>query len=351
LSGLVEHGHDVTWYAARHSGKLAEEWNGIRMAYGQPGFAVYASGHRWLRRNGHRYDLVIDQVNSLGFCAPLTGLPVACLIHQLADDVWDMEVPWPFNLVGRATEKRVLGCYRETPFMTMCQSTVDEMHEWGWSGRGYVTPTGIDRTYQVEKAPQPTLSFLARFGAKAKRLDHAVAIHERVRTIYPDCELWVIGRGTPPAWLRRHRGVKVFCDVDDSVRDELLGSAWCCIATSVREGWGRMVTESGAAGTPTVGYDVPGLRDAIIDGETGLVTKPDIEDAARAVTELFGQPLRLAQLGAAARAATARVTWRHSVDEFEAAIDDIMERNHRGRSAGSNGHVTFDSSSGCSQTA
>lgn len=340
LRGLVERGHNVTWYSSSFDGELISEWHGIDLEYGWPSLWVYISGHWWARRQGHRYDLVIDQVNSLGFCLPLTHYPTACLIHQVAEDVWDTEVRWPGNYFGRILERTVLRSYHKTPFMTMCQSTIDELNDRGWQGRGYVTPTGIDRTFKVAKADRPVLSFLARFEAKAKRLDHAVAIQQEVRRVIPACELWVIGRGTPPEWLDGMPGVKVFSNVTNGERDQLLGQAWCCIATSVREGWGRMVTESGAAGTPTVGYDVPGLRDSIIDGKTGHLVPQSIEAATEMLLRLLRHPEELHRLGEAAREEAAKVTWTRSVDEFAAALEDIRAATGS-RSMGLRSRVPF----------
>jgi len=44
-----------------------------------------------------------------------------------------------------------------------------------------------------------------------------------------------------------------------------------CINTSAKEGWGLTVIEANACGTPTVSSNVQGLRDAVVDGETGLL--------------------------------------------------------------------------------
>lgn len=43
------------------------------------------------------------------------------------------------------------------------------------------------------------------------------------------------------------------------------------INTSAKEGWGLTVTEANACGTTTVSSNVEGLRDAVIDNETGLL--------------------------------------------------------------------------------
>jgi glycosyltransferase involved in cell wall biosynthesis len=57
---------------------------------------------------------------------------------------------------------------------------------------------------------------------------------------------------------------------------QLMSRAHVLLVPGVREGWGLVVTEASAMGTPSVAYNVPGLRDSVIDGVTGkLVTKDD----------------------------------------------------------------------------
>ena len=43
---------------------------------------------------------------------------------------------------------------------------------------------------------------------------------------------------------------------------------------SYREGFGTVVIEAGAMGVPTVGTRIPGLVDAVLDGETGILVPP-----------------------------------------------------------------------------
>jgi glycosyltransferase involved in cell wall biosynthesis len=49
-----------------------------------------------------------------------------------------------------------------------------------------------------------------------------------------------------------------------------LSRAHIILVQAVRERWGRVVIEANAMGTPAIGYDVPGLRDSIRHGETGI---------------------------------------------------------------------------------
>jgi glycosyltransferase involved in cell wall biosynthesis len=61
--------------------------------------------------------------------------------------------------------------------------------------------------------------------------------------------------GAPPGVHFRGR-------VPDEVKHDLMARAHVHLAASVREGWGLVVTEAAALGTPTIAYDVPGLRDS-----------------------------------------------------------------------------------------
>ena len=71
-----------------------------------------------------------------------------------------------------------------------------------------------------------------------------------------------------------------------------MGEAHLLVATSIREGWGLVVTEANSVGTPAVTYDVHGLRDSVRNGETGLLTDATPEALAATVIELFQNQAR-----------------------------------------------------------
>ena len=70
---------------------------------------------------------------------------------------------------------------------------------------------------------------------------------------------------------------------------------------SYREGFGNVVIESAAMGVPSVGTDIPGLRDAILDGKTGVLVPPKDADALAVALKslLSDEPLRKSMGGAA----------------------------------------------------
>jgi len=61
--------------------------------------------------------------------------------------------------------------------------------------------------------------------------------------------------------------------VDEREKVRLMAMSHLLMATSVKEGWGLIVTEANSQGTPAVVYGVDGLRDSVQDGKTGVVTK------------------------------------------------------------------------------
>jgi glycosyltransferase involved in cell wall biosynthesis len=90
---------------------------------------------------------------------------------------------------------------------------------------------------------------------------------------------------------------------------------------SRREGFGVACLEAMAHGRPVVATPVGGLRDLVVDGETGVVVPPRDPAALRAALQrLLGDPELRRRLGAAARRrAEERFSWAAATDATLAA--------------------------------
>ncbi len=134
---------------------------------------------------------------------------------------------------------------------------------------------GVTARPPFEKEPIPTVIFIGRLSAN-KRPGHAIRAFGLVRRQMPDAQMWVIGSGPEEARLRRTAGpgVTFLGQVLEKEKHERLARAHALVATSVREGWGLVVTEAAASGTVSIGYDVPGLRDSI-GASGGVLTRAD----------------------------------------------------------------------------
>jgi glycosyltransferase involved in cell wall biosynthesis len=83
---------------------------------------------------------------------------------------------------------------------------------------------------------------------------------------------------------------------------QVLADAHIVVLPSYREGFPKVLVEAAACGRPSVTTDVPGCRDAIIAGETGLLVPPrDAQALANAIGQLAGDAAMRMRMGLAAR--------------------------------------------------
>ncbi|MGE0408883.1 MAG: glycosyltransferase family 4 protein [Amphiplicatus sp.] len=129
------------------------------------------------------------------------------------------------------------------------------------------------------------------------------------------------------AHLIDKRGVRDMIHLVGHCADMAGAYAWsdAALAPSIwPEAFGRVAVEAGAMGKPTVASDHGGARATIVDGETGLLTKPgDSAALARAIETL-------AEMGPAGRAAMgarayARVRRLYSIEAMQNATLDAYE--------------------------
>ena len=274
-------------------GQAGQEFvDGVRNLRRGGRIGVYREARRYWRREGDgHYDLVVDCVNTRPFLCPrfVRNVPVVAVVHQVAREVWRYETPWPISVLGRyLLEPAWLRAYRDVPVVTVSESSRESLAEYGLR-RVTVVPEGWvpARPVPVKKEPVPTVVFLGRLSAN-KRPEHAIRAFGLVRRQLPDAQMWVIGGGPEEARLRKMAGpgVTFLGRVSEEEKRERLGRAHALVATSVREGWGLVVTEAAANGTVAIGYDVAGLRDSI-GASGGILTRADPASLAAGLVRLL----------------------------------------------------------------
>ena len=147
---------------------------------------------------------------------------------------------------------------------------------------------------------------------------------ERVRRQVPGATLVIVGAGPGERRLRAlatgaPAGSVVFAgqvSEEDLPRYYALGDVFAMpcrtrLAGLEVEGWGNVFIEAGACAKPVVVGDSGGAREALVDGETGiLVDGADVEAVADAVGSLLCDPDRVRAMGRAGRERVVReLTW------------------------------------------
>jgi glycosyltransferase involved in cell wall biosynthesis/O-antigen/teichoic acid export membrane protein len=291
----VRSGREVTVFCSKVKGKpQREECDGVRVIRRGSMYSVYGEARKhWAEEGRGNFDLVIDSVNTRPFFTPtfVHDAEILAIFHQVAREVWFAEAIWPIAIVGRyLLEPRWLKQYRHVASATISASSRESLEEYGLQ-EVTVVPPGIPDVVMLEgpKESVPTVVFLGRL-SPSKRPQHALDAFGHIRRQIPEARLWVVGDGPMRAKLERSApdGVTFYGRVDDRKRDELVARAHVLLVPSIREGWGLVVTEAAHLGTPTVGYDVPGLKDSLAAHGGHAVAESPIALADRAAEHLRG---------------------------------------------------------------
>jgi glycosyltransferase involved in cell wall biosynthesis len=110
----------------------------------------------------------------------------------------------------------------------------------------------------------------------------------------------------------------------DSMLDLYRASDVFCLPSRI-EGLPLVVLEAMAAGMPVVSTDVPGCRDLVDPGNTGLLATSDDADAlAACVIQLLTDSAARSRMGARARERAWRFAWSEVAPEYERAYADVI---------------------------
>lgn len=267
----VKMGHSVTLFCAAVDGEPERETsqNGYQIIRRGSRHSVYREAKKFWKSEGRgNFDLVIDEVNTRPFfCSSFVkDSAVLVLIFQVAREVWFYEANIFVAILGRyVLEPFWLKRLRNTQVATISESSKESLQSYGLKNVS-VVPIGYESKEmpRVEKEKDPTLVFLGRLSAN-KRPGDAIKAFEIVKRTIPNAKMWVIGDG--PEWAKLERssidGVEFLGRLSEAEKFKRLGSAHVLMVTSVREGWGMVVTEAASTGTPAIGYNVDGLRDSL----------------------------------------------------------------------------------------
>lgn len=106
--------------------------------------------------------------------------------------------------------------------------------------------------------------------------------------------------------------------ISNEKRNNIMQKALAIVVTSVREGWGLIVTEANANGTIAITYNIEGLRDANTK-ETGFITKSNSPNSiAESIDLIIKSPkLRQSMELKALQFANAHSNWNKQVRRLE----------------------------------
>lgn len=336
LRRLAADGHAVTWFSAMWPGAApVEQVDGIRVVRAGRQWTVHLRAWWWARRRLDEFDVIVDQVNTIPFFTPF-WVPKAkrrLYIFQTAREFWWRQTPGLFKLIapiGYLAEPLYLRVYRTTPAITISQSTKDELVGLGLPAPEVEIIPMANTFERIPTLPEKDGPFRAIIVGRlepAKNVEESLAAFAALQRRVPDAALDIVGAGADEYRQLLERevgtlgltGVTFHGRVDEDTKLRLMAAAHVHIFCSHREGWGLTVTEAAAVGTPSVGYDVPGVRDSIAE-PSSLAPKADTAKLGAILCELASDPDRLASLRERAWERTNGMSYEATTDAFLEAL-------------------------------
>lgn len=330
LTGLQGRGHEVALVCG---GPIGVHPYPVHEAGGT--FSQYLRAPVICSTRFRKYDVLIDVENGLPFFSPLwRRRPSICLVHHIHSDQWRTRFSFPQAIVARAAERTLMPLiYRKRLFVAVSPSTAGAIEEIGVDrGRIRVIENGVD----LSDDPTPPKSTAPLFVALSRLVPHKRVdlLLEAWRTVQPETggRFVIIGDGPQLSNLRRQAtgvpGVEMLGHISEDEKRRYLAEAWFLVHGSHHEGWGLAILEAGAVGTPTLALDAPGVRDAVIDGETGLLVRAPEALLCSAMAAgwmgLAANSERRDALGMQARSRAGGFGWERMVDSWLAVISEVV---------------------------
>ena len=307
-TGLHQRGHDVHLRA----GEAKDAPHPYSLSSGGGTYSQYLLSPFHHLRGGREADVIVDIVNGMGFYSPLfADKPVVAMIHHIHDEQWPMFYGPLVAKFGSFQEHELLPlAYRNSLIITGTSSIHDELVAMGFHRdrlrhvpyQPEMSEASLDSGTQgsLSEHDEPLFVAAGRLAA-GKRIDLLLQLWEKVRP-HTGGRLVIIGDGPDRAALEAQasEGVEFTGFISEQAKSDLFADAWALVHSAAREGWGMVISEAGLAGTPSLGFNVPGVREAIRDGESGLLASSEEQFIASWVALASDAQLR-SRLGAEAR--------------------------------------------------
>jgi glycosyltransferase involved in cell wall biosynthesis len=338
---LVKDGHEVIFIVGGFKGSKPKpkqkHKDGYKIVRLGNRVSVYWKAYRYYKKNLIGWaDLVIDEVNTVPFfCKFYVSEPNILFAHMLCRVIWFFELPEPLSSLGYFIEPFYLKLLNNKPVITISKSSANDLESVGFKAEnihiismGYeVEP--IEKLTKKDKKTTPTMLSLGSMRSMKQNLDQIKAF-EIAKQKMPNLDLIVAGDNSGNYGKKVMKAIKksphsndidYLGKVSQSDKYKLMREAHLITVTSIKEGWGLIVTEANSQGTPAAVYNVDGLRDSVINKKTGMVTdKNNPKQLAAIIVKLLTNHKRYKAMRMKAWQWSKEITFEKSYRQFKEII-------------------------------
>jgi glycosyltransferase involved in cell wall biosynthesis len=303
---------------------------GSRYTYPFLAFGYYRRHLAW-----RQYDVVIEDLNKAPLYTPLWGIDrLVVIVHHLFGATAFRETAAPLAASLWLAERPIGLLYRDIPFEAVSESTAYDLAQRG------VPPSHIRVIYNGVDTEALTPDFSVRsfeprflYIGRLKRYKGVdLIIRAFSELAHERATLDIAGTGDHGESLEKlvaelglEKQVRFLGFVPEETKVTLLREAWAAMLASPKEGWGVSNMEAAACGTPVIASNSPGIRESVIDGETGiLVPHGDIQAMAAAMRTLANSPSLVTMMGEAGRRFAEDFSWDKSADNTISHLEEVV---------------------------
>lgn len=284
------------------------------------------------------YDIVIDDLNKVPFFSPwFCRKPVLVMMMHLFRSSIFKETFFPFGAYVYLTESLIPLCYKKEFFVALSESSKKDLLRFGIPDeRIMVVPPGTDTVKFHPDFSQKGEKLIVHVGRlkKYKSTDHLILAAKLLSQKRKDFKVKILGGGDDLPRLKelnKRLGLADIVEftgfVPEAEKVLVYQKAALLVENSIKEGWGLIVMEANACGTPVVASRVPGLVDSVIENKTGLLYEyGNIEELANKIELLLDDEVLRYEMGKNGVEWANRLTWDKTASMMMAAIEKTRLR-------------------------
>lgn len=286
------------------------------------------------------FDIVVDDINKVPFFTPLfVKKPIVGILHHFFGTSIFRQVNPVSGFYVYFFERLMDLFYKKVPFVVVSESTRDELLQRGYSQKLIdIVYNALDHSkfpFKVSKKyAEPTVTYFGRL-KKYKSIEHLFFAFKTVVSSIPEARLFIVGRGDYERFLKSlsiklgiQANVTFWGFVDEPKKIQILSSSHCVVNTSIKEGWGITNLESNACGTPVISANVPGLRDSVKEGVSGLLyTYGNIAELTEKILMLLLNSNLRQELELGAISWAKKFSWDFSSEKMLKILENNIKNN------------------------
>jgi len=331
--------HQITIATGNFPGAKDEEKEGLRFIRVGSGKNYllsrlsYTLGARYVIRK-EDFDLLVDSFSAFAptFSSFFTDKPKILNFYHLLGNHALIRYPL-LGLLPSWAERYAIRSYKN---IVVISKSIQELLERKFKkDRVHFSPTSFDsHLLDLPVREENYILYLGRLDIYMKGLDILLEAFSGLSHKYPHLKLVLAGRSQKKGSRRLTQlalqnqisdRLEILTNVDEEHKKKLLSGCLFFCMPSRFEGWGISAMEAAACGKAVMGSDIPGLREAVLQDETGLLVRPnDPEALSQAMLRLLEDPELRKELGLRAKERAREFSWDAIAREMERYYQRVL---------------------------